>query len=107
MIMICLHGLTIILRTNTDGPDKIHILDTLESIALYFYALEMVLGVLGYGLYFGDKTYLKETMFNYINVIVFLLTIVSEIKIIGELETRLIRRFTTLKILTFFTRTNK
>jgi hypothetical protein len=44
---------------------------------------------------------------NYINILVFILVILSELDWIGEMEARILRRCAIVKILTLFTRTNK
>lgn len=66
-----------------------------------------MMGILGFGLYFDEEAYLKRSKMNYINIIVMLLVIISEIRLLGIMEMRLIRRFTILKVLTFFTKTSK
>lgn len=58
--MIVFHCITVILRTKQDSPEKTRVLNILELISLVFYVFEVVVGVLGLGLYWGNsKTYLK------------------------------------------------
>jgi hypothetical protein len=57
--MIGLHCLTIVARTDLDCDKKTLALDIVEYIPLSFYIFELLIGVLGFGLFFGPKTYLK------------------------------------------------
>ena len=82
-------------------------MDIIEKIPLFFYIFEVALGVLGHGFFFGEKTYLKESKLNYINIFVVIFIIVSQMPFIGELQARIIRRFAIIKIFTPFSRVNK
>lgn len=74
---------------------------------LSFYLFEVAVGVIGYGLFFGEKTYLKQSKLNYINLFVVLFIILSYMPFIGELEARIICRFAIIKIFTPFNNVNK
>lgn len=82
-------------------------MDSIEKAPLAGYCIEVVIGILGHGFFFGDKTYMKLSKMNYINFIVVAVVILSEFSVLGELEMRILRRFAIIKIFTPLARANK
>ena len=83
MMVIVMHCFTIILRTNEDTPEKTRILNIVEYFPLYFYVLELLIGVLGFGFCWSSNGYLNLSKMNYVNVVVVVLVVVSEFKFLG------------------------
>lgn len=66
-----------------------------------------MIGILGFGFYFQDHSYIKRSRMNIVNVIVIILIVVSKAEFMDKMISKIIGRFVIIKIFTLFDRTSK
>jgi len=105
---ILIQVITIILRSNDDSEERTSSLNAIETIAFAVYCIDVLLGVMSYGLYFEENSYLKKSNFNKLSFIVVILLIISVMPFIDPLYQLIIRRLMVIKIFTILkTRTKE